>query len=659
MKKHLLLLLCALASIHSFAQTWEKLPGPYGGMIDHIASNDSVVVATVQHKGAYVSHNGGVSWTLAIDSSEIRQILVEEGLIVLTTTDGRLYYSTDNMHTIHFTTNFFYYGGLYYLHHGHLYVSEYYGVHESADTGHTWTSLPYSFSRMAKSDSALYTYTNYLNISWDNGATFTTDSAFNGMIQFIEADSNEAWLGMGNDVFHTADNGHHWTILYHAPYNVYRFKRAGNQFYLSDYQLEHMESSFDSGASWQTIPNSWPGWANDFSISQGKIYKATGRGISTCSDGTHWQDQNSGIAHVNINRMEFKDGKLFYNQWCGNLGYSSDLGNTWTTCNTIDSTMNGFYSYDYSDGKLFGVDPSRGFYISTDTGITWNAIPLEHSFFANDILYSDPVLIVPVLFFSEKIFQSTDLGTSWNESFINSFSGTGYARMRLEQSEKAIIYSRNYVYRSADNGLSWTNTGLPQSQYNKLSFSGDHFYAVSWGGIYRGDDSAETWLNVCPDTWMEYTAVSSHNNEVYVSTSHNTILYSFDDGNNWIKLDSLPYKITELLHEPPYLFVGTEDESIWRMYRGPQVNVSETGSAMMGLHIFPNPSGSVFQIRWSEAFALNATIRVFTAQGVEIMRRNTTGNTMMALDLSTYEKGVYFIRLDSSGCTSTRKLVLN
>lgn len=69
--------------------------------------------------------------------------------------------------------------------------------------------------------------------------------------------------------------------------------------------------------------------------------------------------------------------------------------------------------------------------------------------------------------------------------------------------------------------------------------------------------------------------------------------------------------------------------------------------------VYPNPSKGVFLLQTPEA----SEISVFSANGKRVHHEKTTG-TMTEINLKNSGSGVYFIRIVSSGKTTTRKVIL-
>jgi photosystem II stability/assembly factor-like uncharacterized protein len=632
-----------------YCQGWQKLNGPSGGNFDHLECSDSVIVVSIVNKGFWFSNNLGSSWQGLPYAGRICSILHEHDFWVVVSDDS-VYYSSDNFHTLHSAD---YPGGnaeSAYLKNGKIFLSGYWpGNIFTSDTARTWNTMPFAFKQMAIEGSVWYVsdYSGF-KISRDNGITWQNDSTIAGNNQILLTDSNEAWVGNAYNLYFSNDYGVTWSIRYTAPYNLTFLKKYGSTLYLSYYS--YLLQSNDNGISWTQMPQVFPAYDYlNIGVSQGIFFTALPYGIYRSNDGIHWTKKSDGILQQEIKQLKIKDGLLLYIA-PGEMGYSADYGSTWHECTTIDSSINGFKSFEYSNGVLFGVDWHRGVYFSSDTGRSWTKLAIDNSYFTGDLLYDGLTLILPQLAFSEKIYRTDDLGATWNDFYIGPFSGSGFGIQRVVKSPQALIYSRNNVYRSLDDGISWSNTGLPSAQYNELSFSGTYFYAMCYGAVYRGDATGSVWTNVYPSCNEMYDeSITSKNNEVFFSCG-SVIFYSADDGNTWAQVDSFQYAAAKLFYDPPYLYVGTKDESMFRKQLGHPLSVLSDAKRKMEINIFPNPNNGSFNIQTLKPIEL----KIYNSFG-QLVQTQVINQESSIINLTGQAKGIYFLEMGDE----RRKIVLN
>jgi hypothetical protein len=68
-----------------------------------------------------------------------------------------------------------------------------------------------------------------------------------------------------------------------------------------------------------------------------------------------------------------------------------------------------------------------------------------------------------------------------------------------------------------------------------------------------------------------------------------------------------------------------------------------------GLNIFPNPASAKLTISFGANQNSNAVVRIYSVGGKEVYRRDVTGKNQTTIDVSGFEKGVYFISVITPG----------
>ena len=177
-----------------------------------------------------------------------------------------------------------------------------------------------------------------------------------------------------------------------------------------------------------------------------------------------------------------------------------------------------------------------------------------------------------------------------------------------------------------------------------------------------------TSLDVSNNTALTYLIIE-YNQLTSLDVSNNTALNSlFCSGNQLTSLDvSYCTDLASLvIDEMP----GLTEVCVWEMPFPPfGVYISTTGSpnvefkdcsvgiddyTISGLTIYPNPTGDLLTIEteYSDHYSINIT----TLNGQLILSTEMEG-TAHKLDLSTCQKGVYFITVRSKDFVSTKKII--
>lgn len=133
----------------------------------------------------------------------------------------------------------------------------------------------------------------------------------------------------------------------------------------------------------------------------------------------------------------------------------------------------------------------------------------------------------------EGMFLSKDKGKSWKN--------IGLTNLLSVIIKDDIIFAGTYgggIYRSMDNGASWTDVTEEIAGYkivSSLSTDGSNIYAGFGGkGIYMSDDNGDNWLPI--NTGMENSDIRSilvRDSNIYAAARSEGIYKSSDNGKNW------------------------------------------------------------------------------------------------------------------------------
>ncbi|KQC12114.1 MAG: hypothetical protein APR63_03370 [Desulfuromonas sp. SDB] len=262
-------------------------------------------------------------------------------------------------------------------------------------------------------------------------------------------------------------------------------------------------------------------------------------------------------------------------------------------------------------GKLFGKNPERGVYRSSDGGATWNKVLyLNDSTGCIDIVInprnSDTVFAAmwerirkpdyrSVGGLSSGIWRSTDNGLTWNKltNGLPPDSPTnGRIGLAISPSNPDVIYA-SYVdhpgnlmgiWRSTDGGNSWQSRLVSPGT---SSFSGFGWYfGQIWcdpgnaNTIYLGDvslwkstDGGQNWNTIGDQMHVDHHAMFISDQGNFMAEGNDGGFYiSTNGGNSWNKCNTLPitqfYAITIDQLNPQRLYGGTQDNSTPRTLTG-------------------------------------------------------------------------------------------
>ncbi|MBV7267973.1 T9SS type A sorting domain-containing protein [Winogradskyella luteola] len=268
-------------------------------------------------------------------------------------------------------------------------------------------------------------------------------------------------------------------------------------------------------------------------------------------------------------------------------------------------------------------------YKSLDGGFSWASISPN---FGSNI---DHFKVAPtnnqMLYLSiEGVFRySTDGGTSWSQGVLNLFGGriNEIAVHPTDPSRVAIATTNNEkVYVSTDNGASWSpiRWDLPNFSAQALAWQNngeDGLYVGMNYGVYYTD-------NTLGNTWVPFNngLPNVRINELEVNTADNR------------------------------LYAATYGRGLWRsnLYNE---SLSVDNFELSDFSMYPNPATNEVNLKWNEQE--DVSIRVY----------NTTGKLMFygkkvnlfnghKIDVSSFNAGMYFVKLNSTKGEITKQLIL-
>ncbi len=261
------------------------------------------------------------------------------------------------------------------------------------------------------------------------------------------------------------------------------------------------------------------------------------------------------------------------------------LINTFTLCAQWVKTNSPYQgqvnSLAVSDTNLF-AGTQGGVFLSTDNGVRWTAVNkgLKNIYVVYLAAYEKNLLVETN---DGDLYLSTNNGASWtvvNKDFSYyggqiplAVSGTNIFAGAAEILT-ASVPSAGGVVLSTDNGISWTQTGLKNTQVGNLTASGTYLLAnthvtyVDSLYLFLSTNNGTSWTAV--NTSLPYTGVfdayslSVSGTNLFAGTQSGVFL-STDNGTNWTAVNQglSNTKISSLAVSGPNIFAGTSSEFIY------------------------------------------------------------------------------------------------
>jgi hypothetical protein len=249
----------------------------------------------------------------------------------------------------------------------------------------------------------------------------------------------------------------------------------------------------------------------------------------------------------------------------------------------------------------------------------------------------------------EGISRSNDDGATWSGgngdlplSPVTGFAKVGAARFALQYDSAG-----HYVYRST-NGVNWTNvsSGLPTTlPFTAIRANGTAlFVATLGGGVYRSTDNGDTWTvvnNGLPN--LNARSLAADGTYLYAGLD-DAIAVSSDDGDNWAAVNTgLP------LGAPP-LAVRSFATSGAKIYAGTNKGVFES---TLGGTSWTSANSGLFEVDIQTLTLDGTTLYAGIGNFNGVWRADTSGILAWTQDASGLDVPV----INSIAITATKRLV--
>ncbi len=360
-----------------------------------------------------------------------------------------------------------------------------------------------------------------------------------------------------------------------------------------------------------------------------------------------------------------------------------------------------------SGDNLYACTVTRGVYISTDAGITFNQSNTGLSDTSTRCMITRDSLLL--LGTRTGVFRSVNYGETWERSGagipVNVQSNVG--EMIFRGDSILVATWGNGIYLSLDFGLSWNtiNNGIEDLYLDCIFATNSRILAGSptGGGIIGSDDNGLSWIDRndgVPKMWADtskYVIITSFariENTIFASTRGSGLLRSDNGGKSWIVIPTPNYYIWRTLvsdyslltaHDgtgvlktenfgenwidmsdgldlytgeaavrsfcnfQDYIFIGTFANKLFRRPASELFTGTIELPVQKNCIVYPNPTSGKITILLPLDNFEPAYYDMFNSLGNNIIENMLICEPEQSVELSGFSKGIYFYRIHKKG----------
>jgi len=319
-----------------------------------------------------------------------------------------------------------------------------------------------------------------------------------------------------------------------------------------------------------------------------------------CNDGGIWKTTNNGDVFTNYNQNLTLT--QFYRIAASPFLPSRILGGTQDNgTQQTYSSLNWAAAFGGDGGEvcfnpfnanyILGESQNGGLVRTANGGSSWQDATAGIST-SESVAWVAPIVAHPATsgtFYvaRQKVYRSTDNGGSWTAISANVNNTTAVREIAISKSNPLVMFatSSSLVFKSTDAGATWTNmtSGLPSRTITSVSVypTDANLVFLTFSGfgtskVYKSSNGGTTWVSISgnlPDSPVNdlfvYTGNTGYPNTFFVATDIG-VFVTENDGVNWIEIStSMPNTVVTHLDYSPsnqMLRAGTHGRGVYEAF---------------------------------------------------------------------------------------------
>lgn len=416
--------------------------------------------------------------------------------------------------------------------------------------------------------------------------------------------SSLSWMSLSPDFIGIA-NAQSWQSIGFSGQEINHLAvDKNNKLYVGGFQ--RARTTTDGGATWDSL-------ASQVGIYQKIII--TDSNYIACNQyhsfgsvaGVYMSRQPDGSLNGGTSRIMGPTNGFFVNK--KHQFFDSDkMNGVYTIRRTIDYGMNFTTVFSFSN-------------VSTDAGTGL----VENKVNGTMLLFCSTPAPAPSYVDSSQIYRSTDNGATWTRTHL--VPGVGYIK-QMVCDKNGMFYAifqdltKASILKSMDDGLTWTSTVIATAEMN--NFDGGKLIASSNGALHY---------------------INTNASKTYVMSSS-------DAGVNWTKstltLPQSPSFLFDIVADNNnVLYLGTSD-GLYK-YSSSTAGVQENSGGINGFTVFPNSVNDNYLLSFNLGTSQSVTIQLYNVIGEKVKtiadRKFVSGTHQLSSSMNGLPSGVYFISL--------------